>query len=261
MLPNRDVVAADRPLAQADALFLERFAKRKSEAVWQLDAGKILESAGKGLTVEELKTFLEAKNQGALPQTVIVFLDDMANKFSQLKDLGTARLIACKDAEVAQPPGPRSSAPQPLPTGRRPPDCLQGCGRTDDPPSASRNWATSCRPPDTGSQKRDIAQVFTNKHVLWQPRRAKAGSPRFSGVPRPSKRTPDPGGEEPRQRGLVKAAPACLGAWTVAGIGDRQPGPGSGQGDVEEPELLVELGGRLHRTGRGNPAIGGVDHV
>lgn len=26
----------------------------------------------------------------------------MANKFSQLKDLGTARLIACKNAEVAQ---------------------------------------------------------------------------------------------------------------------------------------------------------------
>ena len=101
VLPNRDVVAADRPLAQVDALFLERFAERKSEAVWQLDAGKILESVGKGLTVEELKIFLEAKNQGPLPQTVKVFLDDMANKLSQLEDLGAARLIACKDAEVA----------------------------------------------------------------------------------------------------------------------------------------------------------------
>lgn len=101
VLPNRDVVTTDRPLARADALFLERFAKRKSEAVWQLDAGKTLESVGKGLTVEELKTFLDAKNQGPLPQTVIVFLDDMANKLSQLEDLGTARLIACRDAEVA----------------------------------------------------------------------------------------------------------------------------------------------------------------
>jgi hypothetical protein len=102
VLPNRDVVAADRPLASADALFLERFAERKSEAVWQLDAGKILESVGKGLTVEELKMFLEAKNQGPLPQTVKVFLDDQANKLTQLKDLGAARLIACRDADVAQ---------------------------------------------------------------------------------------------------------------------------------------------------------------
>jgi hypothetical protein len=102
VLPNRDVVAADRPLGHAYALFLERFAQRKSEAVWQLDPGMIVESVEKGLTVEELKTFLEAKNQGPLPQTVAVFLDDMASKLSQLKDLGAARLIACKDANVAQ---------------------------------------------------------------------------------------------------------------------------------------------------------------
>ena len=102
MLPNRDVGGADRPLGAADALFLERFAERTSEAVWQLDAGKILESVGKGLTVDELKTFLEARNEGPLPQTVRVFLDDMSKKLGQLEDLGTARLIACKDEEVAQ---------------------------------------------------------------------------------------------------------------------------------------------------------------
>ena len=54
VLPNRDVVAADRPLAQADALFLERFARRKSEAVWQLDAGKILESVPQVIWVRSL---------------------------------------------------------------------------------------------------------------------------------------------------------------------------------------------------------------
>jgi Helicase conserved C-terminal domain len=102
VLPNRDVVAADRPIAPADALFLERFAERTSEVVWRLDAGKILEAVGKGLTVEELKGFMEAKNQGPLPQTVKVFLDDLAHKLGQLEDLGTARLIACKDTNVAQ---------------------------------------------------------------------------------------------------------------------------------------------------------------
>jgi hypothetical protein len=102
VLPNRDVVAADRTIAPADALFLQRFAERTSDAVWQLGAGKILEAVEKGLTVEELKAFLQARSQGPLPQTVSVFLDDLANKVSQLEDLGAARLIACKDANVAR---------------------------------------------------------------------------------------------------------------------------------------------------------------
>lgn len=102
VLPNRDVVASDRPLGPADILFLERFAERKSDSVWQLGTGKILEAVAKGITIAELKEFLVAKSQGPLPQTVEVFLDDLAQKAGQLEDLGTARLIACGDANVAQ---------------------------------------------------------------------------------------------------------------------------------------------------------------
>ncbi len=102
VLPNRDVVAADRAIPPADVLFLERFAERKSENVWNLGPVKILEAVEKGLTVAELKEFLAARNQGPLPQTVAVFLDDLTSKASQLDDLGTARLIACADAHVAQ---------------------------------------------------------------------------------------------------------------------------------------------------------------
>ncbi len=102
VLPNRDVVAADRTLGPADILFLERFAERTSEAVWHLDAGKILGAVEKGMTVAELREFLGAKSQGPLPQTVEVFLDDLAHKTGQLVDLGTARLIACADPHVAQ---------------------------------------------------------------------------------------------------------------------------------------------------------------
>jgi hypothetical protein len=55
-----------------------------------------------GLTVQQLKEFLTARGQGPLPQTVEVFLDDLQTKLGQLEDLGTARLIACKDAVVAK---------------------------------------------------------------------------------------------------------------------------------------------------------------
>jgi hypothetical protein len=102
VLPNRDVVADDRPLGPADILLLDRFAERRSEAVWHLAAGKILAAVEQGLAVQELKEFLAARSQEPLPQTVEVFLDDLQDKMGQLEDLGTARLIACKDAVVAQ---------------------------------------------------------------------------------------------------------------------------------------------------------------
>ena len=43
-----------------------------------------------------------AKSQPPLPQTVDVFLNDLAEKTGQLADLGAARLIACAEPHVAQ---------------------------------------------------------------------------------------------------------------------------------------------------------------
>lgn len=102
VLPNLDVVSVDRTIAPADALLLDRFAERKSEALWQLSAPRILEAVEKGLTVLELRSFLEARNQGPLPQTASVFLDDLAKKAGQLADLGAARVISCGDADLAR---------------------------------------------------------------------------------------------------------------------------------------------------------------
>jgi hypothetical protein len=101
VLPNRDVVASDKPLSPADALLLERFAERPSEAVWHLEADKILKAVEQGLSVAELKEFLAARSQEPLPQVVDVFLDDLQSKIGQLEDQGTARMIVCKDAVVA----------------------------------------------------------------------------------------------------------------------------------------------------------------
>lgn len=72
-LPNLDVVASHPPLSPADVLFLDRFAERKSEAVWHLSTAKVLEAVEEGLTVGELRAFLVAKSQESLAQTVMVF--------------------------------------------------------------------------------------------------------------------------------------------------------------------------------------------
>lgn len=101
VLPNLDVVASDPPLGPAEALLLDRFAERTSEAVWHLTAAKILAAVEEGLTVAELTEFLNAKSLEPLPQNVEVFLTDLENKANQLEDLGTARLLSCADGTVA----------------------------------------------------------------------------------------------------------------------------------------------------------------
>jgi hypothetical protein len=102
VLANFDVVASKPPLTPADALFLDRFADRQSEAVWRLSQAKILAAEEQGLSVAELKEFLTAKSKDPLPQTVEVMLTDLANRAAQLEDLGPARLIACADETVAR---------------------------------------------------------------------------------------------------------------------------------------------------------------
>jgi hypothetical protein len=102
VLPNLDVVATDRPLPPADRLFLERFAEPTSPAVWRLSAPRILAAVEEGLSVAELAEFLAAKSARPVPQTVEVFLADLRQRTGQLRDRGTARLIECSDAAVAQ---------------------------------------------------------------------------------------------------------------------------------------------------------------
>lgn len=94
VVPNLDVVAANPPLSPADVLFLDRFAERKSDAVWHLSTAKVLKAVEQGLAVAELREFLTVKSQEMPAQTVTVFLDDVEKKAGQLEDLGTARLTS-----------------------------------------------------------------------------------------------------------------------------------------------------------------------
>lgn len=102
VLPNLDLVAKQQPLDAADRLLLDRFAERQSEAVWRLTAPRILQVLEGGGSLDELEEFLAARSQGPLPQTARVFLDDLRRRAGRLRDLGTARVIECADAETAR---------------------------------------------------------------------------------------------------------------------------------------------------------------
>jgi hypothetical protein len=101
VLPNRDVVAVE-PLDPADRLFVEQFAVQTSDAVWHIEPVKLLEMLEQGQTVAQVQEFLTARSGGALPDNVAVFLQEMAERASQLVDRGPARLIEARDAALMQ---------------------------------------------------------------------------------------------------------------------------------------------------------------
>jgi len=98
--PNREIVLLHPPLPPADMLTLEAFTEPSDEAFWQLDPAKILAAAEAGRPVSELETFLQARG-GPLPDTVQLFLADMASRAGQFSDRGAARLVECADAALA----------------------------------------------------------------------------------------------------------------------------------------------------------------
>ena len=101
VLPNRDVVAVG-PLDPADALFVEQFAAQTSDVVWRIEPIKLLEMLEQGHSVAEVEEFLTARSGNRLPDNVVIFLKEMAERASQLVDLGPARLIEARDAALME---------------------------------------------------------------------------------------------------------------------------------------------------------------
>ena len=100
ILPNLEVVAVQQ-LSRADRLLLDHFLQPVSDAVWQLEPGKLLNAISQGRSVDELQKFLSANSSEALPQPVAQFLADLRTRTTSLQDLGSARLIRCTDTALA----------------------------------------------------------------------------------------------------------------------------------------------------------------
>src|SRR5207245_844308 len=102
VLPNLDIVVTRPPLAAADRLVLDHFAEPQSEGTWKLTPAKVMTVLEEGGTLDELEEFLKTRGAATLPHTAEVFFRDQRERASRLRDLGTARLIECADAALAQ---------------------------------------------------------------------------------------------------------------------------------------------------------------
>jgi hypothetical protein len=102
VLPNREIVLlTSRQPSAADRHMLELFASRKSDLVWELDGGRILNHLESGGTVEDVLQFLESNTSSPLPETVQTMLSDLSRGAAAIVGAEESILIECMDDHVA----------------------------------------------------------------------------------------------------------------------------------------------------------------
>jgi hypothetical protein len=104
ILPNLDIVVINAPQLQPnDRVFLERIGTSKNQGVYQLNRDSIMDAAQHGLNLDLLREFLVQKSGIALPefpQTVRVFLDDLAGRMGKLREGGRMAVIESDDPYI-----------------------------------------------------------------------------------------------------------------------------------------------------------------
>ncbi len=101
VLPSLQINVARGMLSTEEALLLETWAEKESETVWRLDRDKSLSAMEGGHAITELREFLQVRDEQALPETVEGFINTTERQARALKNTGTALLIECADAEIA----------------------------------------------------------------------------------------------------------------------------------------------------------------
>lgn len=101
VLPSLQINVHGAALAPDEALFLGTYAEQETETTWRLQRAKALAAIESGHQIEELRAFLQARDDQPLPEMVEGFIVTTEQHARALVHTGTAVLIACVDAEVA----------------------------------------------------------------------------------------------------------------------------------------------------------------
>ena len=88
-------------VSSEERLLLETFADAESDDVWRLSRDKTLTAIERGHRMEELRSFLAARNRQPLSEAIDRFLREVDFGAQALRPIGTALLIECVNETVA----------------------------------------------------------------------------------------------------------------------------------------------------------------
>ncbi|MBC8752716.1 MULTISPECIES: hypothetical protein [Paraburkholderia] len=101
VLPSLQVRVVGGNLSAEELLTLDTWAVQATDKSWSLDRQKAVGSIEKGYDIAELLAFLQAREEQPVPETVESFMKTTQKQGKALKIKGTALLIDCEDAEIA----------------------------------------------------------------------------------------------------------------------------------------------------------------
>jgi len=101
VLPSMRINIIDGAIPVGAELLLDKFAMREDSNVWRIDRSKTVASIEAGQDVAEFEKFLQSYDDQPLPETVEAFLRTANRHAHALAVKGTALIIECADAEIA----------------------------------------------------------------------------------------------------------------------------------------------------------------
>lgn len=102
VLPSLQINVSGGELSPDETLLLETYAEKESDTVWRLSQEKALSAVESGSQIKELRDFLAARDEQELPDTVEGFFVTTERRAKSCINKGTALLIECADAEIAE---------------------------------------------------------------------------------------------------------------------------------------------------------------
>ncbi len=91
----------EEPISADERLLLEMWATAETGGIWRLDQEKAFSAIEGGHDVDALRKFLAARDDQPLPETVEGFLRKTERDARALSQVGSALLIECASAEIA----------------------------------------------------------------------------------------------------------------------------------------------------------------
>ncbi|ETX04510.1 hypothetical protein [Candidatus Entotheonella palauensis] len=102
VMPNLQIQSTGEALSPDEMLLLDTYADHESDEVWRLSRDKALSAVESGNQIAELQAFLASRDEQPLPDTVESFISTTERQAKALINKGTALLIECADADVAE---------------------------------------------------------------------------------------------------------------------------------------------------------------
>ncbi len=102
VLPSLQVTVVDGEPSAEEALTLDAWCVQETPRSWRLDRHKAIAAIGRGHSVEDLRAFLQSRDEQPLPETAESFITTCRKNSNAMKVIGTTLLIECKDEPTAE---------------------------------------------------------------------------------------------------------------------------------------------------------------